>query len=113
MPIPASSLLHVLIIVNSIEFPSLNDVKGAFDISSTTDIQADCDEFKKLSRTGGGGQIQGTFKCESDNENANSDTGTGTSAGGSGSGKKDAAAGLVLNTALLAVSGFAGISMLL
>lgn len=97
----------------NIEFPSLNDVKGAFDISSTTDIQADCDEFKKLSRTGGGGQIQGTFKCESDNENANSDTGTGTSAGGNGSGKKDAAAGLVINTALLAVSAFAGISMLL
>ncbi|KAK4219721.1 putative cell wall protein [Rhypophila decipiens] len=96
-----------------IELPSLNDVKGAFDISSTTDIKDDCDVFQKLSRTGGGGQIQGTFKCESDNEKANEDTGSGTSGGGSSSDKKDSAAGVVFNTALFALSAFAGVSMLL
>ncbi|KAM7185825.1 putative cell wall protein [Rhypophila sp. PSN 637] len=96
-----------------IELPSLNDVKGAFDISSTTDIKDDCDVFQKLSRTGGGGQIQGTFKCESDNEKANEDTGSGTSGGGSSSDKEDSAAGVVFNTALFALSAFAGVSMLL
>jgi len=97
----------------SIQFPALNDVKGAFDISSTTDIKDDCDTFQKLSMKGGGGQIQGTFNCESNNTNANSDTSPGSSGGGSGGAKDDAATGLVFNTALFALSAFAGISMLM
>ncbi|KAK3942240.1 GPI-anchored cell wall organization protein ecm33 [Diplogelasinospora grovesii] len=98
-----------------IEFPALNDVKGAFDISSTADISSSCNTFQKLapSSQGGGGQIQGTYSCTSNNANANSDTGTGTSgsgSGGSSSGSNNTAAGLTINHALLglaAVGGFA------
>lgn len=91
-------------------FPVLNDVKGAFDVSSTGDIDADCSALKKLAsgKEGGGGQIQGTFSCTSNNANANSDTGTGTSGGGGGSTKKDAASGVTLNTALLGLAAVAG-----
>ncbi|KAK0720883.1 hypothetical protein B0H67DRAFT_552974 [Lasiosphaeris hirsuta] len=98
------------------EFPSLNDVKGAFDVSSTADISASCDGFKKLAPTkdGGAGQIQGTYACTSNNENANQDTGTGTSTGGgSGStgGKKDnSAAGVTFNTALVGLAAFAALA---
>lgn len=93
-----------------VEFPALNDVKGAFDISSTGDIQSSCDNFKKLAKQGGGGQIQGTFSCTSHNENANEDTGTGTSGSGSGDKKDDAASGVVLNTALLGLAAVVGIA---
>ncbi len=104
----------------SVEFPALNDVKGAFDIVSTGDIKSSCDAFGKLapSSQGGGGQIQGTYNCQSNNADANSDTGSGSggSSGGSGSegsgssGKGNSATGLAVNLAAvlgLAVAGAA------
>ncbi len=98
----------------SVEFPVLNDVKGAFDIVSTDDISASCNTFGKLA-PGAGGQIQGTYNCKSNNANANNDTSSGSdgsSGGGSsgnGSGNNgNSAAGLTINTAAvlgLAVAG--------
>lgn len=89
-------------------FPALNDVKGAFDTSSTEDISTSCEAFKKLApaRSGGGGQIQGTYKCESNNEDANKDTGTGTGEGSD----KSAASGLMTNSALLGLVGVFGLA---
>ncbi|KAK1756862.1 hypothetical protein QBC47DRAFT_171208 [Echria macrotheca] len=96
----------------SVEFPALNDVKGAFDVSSTADISSSCDDFKKKASTkdGGNGQIQGTFSCTSNNANANSDTGTGTSGTTGGDKPKDAAAGVTINTALLGLAAVAGLA---
>lgn len=89
----------------------MNDVKGAFDVQSTTDIEADCTELQSLSS---GGQIQGPYTCDSNKENANSDTdGNADGSSDAGDDKDNAATGLALNTALVAITAFAGISMLL
>ncbi|KAK4448272.1 hypothetical protein QBC34DRAFT_116820 [Podospora aff. communis PSN243] len=99
------------------EFPALNDVKGAFNVSSVADIEESCNKFKTLapSSQGGNGKIQGRFDCVPLNAKAIDETGDGTGSGsGSGSGaKKDAAAGLTLNTALLALGGLAGLAQAL
>jgi hypothetical protein len=70
-------------------------VKGAFDVSSTTDIQSSCDNFKPKARTqqGGNGHFQGTFSCTSNNQQANE----GGSGSGRGSGNNNTAAYLDLN----------------
>lgn len=101
----------------SVEFPSLNDVKGAFDTSSTSDISASCKTLQGLSSHGGGGQIQGTFSCTSNNATANQDTGSGTSSGsgsgsGSSSGKNNTAAGVHINSALLGLAVVGGFAQL-
>jgi hypothetical protein len=84
---------------SSVELPSLNDVRGAFDLESTGDITSSCSVFDKLSPKSGG-QIQGEYSCTSDNANANNDTSTtgGTSSGSS-------------NTSSSAVIGASGMSM--
>lgn len=65
---------------------------------STNDIKTSCDKFNQLapSSQGGGGQIQGSFNCQSNNADANSDTGSGGSGGSSGNG--NAAPGMSVNT---------------
>jgi len=97
-----------------VTFSALNDVKGAFDLSSTGDIEKSCAEFKKIAspKDGGSGKIQGTFSCTSNNANANSDTSSTTGTGGSSKPKPDAAAGLSLNIALLGLAGLAGLALL-
>jgi hypothetical protein len=98
-----------------VSFPALNDVKGAFDLSSTGDIEKSCTEFKKIAsaKDGGSGKIQGTFSCTSNNANANSDTSSTTgTGGGSSKPKPDGAAGLSLNTAFLGLAGLAGLALL-
>lgn len=107
-----------MLTLNSIKFPALNDVRGAFDVSSTNDIDSSCDDFKKLapSKQGGGGQIQGTFACTSNNENANEDTGRNTTSGGkgsSGSGKDNSGVSLGMNTAILSLAVVGGLVALL
>lgn len=102
--------------VYSVDFPALNDVKGAFDISSTNDISAACDKFQKLapSKQGGGGQIQGVYHCESNNSQANSDTGGNTSTSGTtGGGKGNSAAGVAINAAMLGLAVVGGLVALL
>lgn len=104
---------------SEVDLPSLNDVKGGFDVESTGDISASCTTFKKLApqSQGGGGQIQGKFNCVSNNANANSDTNptsTGSASGSSSTGKGNSAAGLSVNTvAILALAGVAAIAQLL
>jgi len=97
-----------------VTMPALNDVKGAFDLSSTGDIEKSCAEFKKIAsaKDGGSGKIQGTFSCTSNNANANSDTSSTTGTGGSSKPKPDGAAGLSLNIALLGLAGLAGLALL-
>ncbi|KAK3327132.1 hypothetical protein B0T19DRAFT_153999 [Cercophora scortea] len=106
----------------SVDFPALDDVKGAFDISSTADVSKSCDTFQKLapSTQGGGGQIQGTYSCTSHNDQANSDTGSGTSSGGGSSGggdstgtKNNTANGLSFNAAILGLAVVGGFSQAL
>jgi hypothetical protein len=103
-----------------VEFPALNDVKGAFDLSSTNDISAACDAFQKLSpsKQGGGGQIQGVYHCQSNNSLANTDTGgntssTGTTGGGSGGKDDSAASGLAANAAMISLAVIGGLVALL
>lgn len=101
-----------------VDFPELNVVKGAFDVSSTGDITSSCENLMKAapSEQGGDGRIAGTFTCTSNNDKANEDTDGTTSDSGdvdTGSGKnndKNSAAGLNFNAALLglvAVAAFA------
>ncbi|CAI4215334.1 unnamed protein product [Parascedosporium putredinis] len=77
---------------SDIELPSLDDVKGAFDVSSTQDISEDCATFKKLApkSSGGNGKIQGSFECTSNNANANKG-----GKGGSSSDDDEDAAGIL------------------
>jgi aspartate 1-decarboxylase len=105
-----------------VSFDSLNDVKGAFDLSSTGDISKVCDKFQALSssKQGGGGQIQGVYHCQSNNSLANSDTGgntssSGTTSGGSSSSGDDnsAASGLVANAAMIGLAVVGGLVALL
>jgi len=103
----------------SVEFPALNDVKGAFDVVSTNDISAACDVFQKLapSKQGGGGQIQGVYHCQSNNAQANSDTGSNTSSSGTTSSGSDsdgnAGTGLAVNAAMLGLAVVGGLVALL
>ncbi|KAK3365685.1 hypothetical protein B0T24DRAFT_535949 [Lasiosphaeria ovina] len=71
----------------TVEFPSLDVVKGAFDISSTANIDDTCKNFEKQAPTtqGGNNDIQGKYSCTSDNADANSDTSSTTGGSGSGS----------------------------
>ncbi|EDN94698.1 hypothetical protein SS1G_10572 [Sclerotinia sclerotiorum 1980 UF-70] len=95
------------------ELPKLNDVKGGFNMQSTTSI--DCSGFQSEHNSG---NIQGTYTCKT---TANAQSGTGTSSGsssGSGSSSsasasasKGAAVSYGVNEALMGVSvvgGFLG-----
>lgn len=74
------------------DLPVLDDVRGAFDVSSTEDISKSCEPFEELQDDG---KIQGSdFECSSDNENANE--------GGKGSDDDEDAAGLLgINTPIV------------
>jgi len=90
-----------------VEFPSLDSVDGAFDVSSTADIEKSCDELKKKKSNG---DIQGTFSCTANNENANEDTDSAGS-GSSGSDKdENSASGVAFNTALFALVAVAALA---
>jgi hypothetical protein len=98
----------------SVTFPELDVVKGAFDVSSTADIDQACDKLKELAprSQGGNGNIQGSWACTSNNKKANEDTDSNTSSGGSTGGSNDSndengAAGITFNAALLALVGVA------
>lgn len=100
----------------SFEFPALNDVKGAFTVSSTTDITNSCNNFKGLAPTsqGGNGEIQGTFTCTSNDANANSDTGNGTSGSGGSSNNNNSASGLSISSfTLLSLAALGGLAAFL
>ncbi|KAK4456945.1 hypothetical protein QBC42DRAFT_48807 [Cladorrhinum samala] len=97
-------------------FPALEDVRGAFDISSTEDISGVCEVFDKQApqNQGGNGNIQGTYSCTSNNSRANEDTSsTGSIGGGTKNDKKNGAVGMTLNTVLFALVGVAGFAVAL
>ncbi|TQN69850.1 Protein ecm33 [Colletotrichum shisoi] len=97
-----------------VALPALEDVKGAFDTQSTGNIDTSCDVFNKMD----GRQIQGDYKCRSNNTKANEDgDSNGGSAGGSqngsGSGSEGAAGIVSVNTALLGAALLFGFAKLL
>jgi hypothetical protein len=100
-----------------VEFPALQDVKGAFDVSSTANIRSSCETLLKIApqSQGGDGKIQGTFSCTADNANANEDTDgntsdTGNVDGTDGDKDKNGAAGLAFNAALFGLVGVAALA---
>lgn len=96
----------------SVEFPALKVVNGAFDASSTGDIQKSCDKVKSQNA------VSGAFHCESNNAQANQDTNgttTGGSGGGGGGGGSDgkgenSAAGTAFNAALFGLVAVAALA---
>lgn len=57
------------------DIPSLENVEGDFEVSSTNDISDSCDILKRLApvyQCGDGG-VHGTFACLSNNEDMNKD----------------------------------------
>lgn len=100
------------------ELPSIKNVKGTFDASSTTDIESSCKEFEKHSpqSQGGNGDVRGQLTCTSNNTKANEETGTDIVDGDGGDGNgdgKNGAAGMALNTALFGLVALAGFAVAL
>ncbi|KAK4188052.1 hypothetical protein QBC35DRAFT_383456 [Podospora australis] len=100
------------------ELPSLENVKGTFDASSTTDIDSSCKEFEKHAPQGegGNGDVQGSLTCTSNNTRANEETGTdivGGGSGGSGDDGENGAVGMSLNSALFGLVALAGFAVAL
>lgn len=96
-----------------VELPSLKDVKGASNVTSTTDIKSFCDFFDKASSNG---ILQGKAKCTSNNKQALSGGDGGETNSGSSSGKKgddDAAGILNVNMAVLSLAVVFGVAQLL
>lgn len=99
----------------TVDFPEIDNVKGAFDVSSTANIEKSCDELKKAAprSQGGDGRIEGVFTCTANNEQANEDTDGSTSDSGNVDGSDDdenSAAGLVFNAALFGLVAVAGLA---
>jgi hypothetical protein len=82
--------------------PKLKDVKGAFIVSSTEDIQPVCDTFQKLKSSG---DIQGRYNCDPKNANANE----GTEGNKDGNSKDDGASLLSVSSTLAVVAAIAGL----
>ncbi|KAI1778293.1 hypothetical protein F4818DRAFT_438460 [Hypoxylon cercidicola] len=70
-----------------VELPDLQDVKGAFEVVSTEDINQSCDSLNGYK----GGVVQGDFNCKGNDQNANNDTSDASSdgSGSSGTGNDD------------------------
>ncbi|KAL2170339.1 hypothetical protein VTG60DRAFT_4925 [Thermothelomyces hinnuleus] len=99
-----------------ISFPSLDNVKGAVDISSTADIRKSCEKLSEFAprSQGGDGKIEGVFTCTANNDKANEDTDQSTSGSGQvdGSDENDenSASGVVLNAALFGLVAVAAVA---
>ncbi|KKY30872.1 putative gpi-anchored cell wall organization protein ecm33 [Diaporthe ampelina] len=91
---------------SNVEFPSLEDVKGTFELSSTNDIEDACTELKKNApgSQGGNGVIQGKFTCTSNNEKANTGSTDGDSSSGSSGNSSSAAVNVHVNSAVVGLS---------
>jgi hypothetical protein len=104
-------------VFESVDLPSLQEIKGTATVTSTTDIQEFCDYFKGIEDNG---NIEGESKCTSNNDDAlengeGGQTDTGSTSGGSNddTGDDGAAAGLSVNMAGLGLALVAGLAQLL
>jgi hypothetical protein len=98
-----------------VELPSLKDVRGASNVTSTTDIADFCEFFDKAADDD---ILQGEAKCTSNNKDAleGSDGGEENSGSGSGSSSDDDddAAGIInVNMAVLSLAVVFGVAQLL
>lgn len=86
--------------MTEVSLPALNDVKGAFNIQSTGDIQGTCDDtFEPMKDKG---KIQGEYDCFGSVENPGGEGTTPTQTGGNAKKTGAAVAINVENSALLA-----------
>ncbi|KXJ90800.1 GPI-anchored cell wall organization protein ecm33 [Microdochium bolleyi] len=87
--------------------PALDDVRGGAEITSTEDIQANCDKFKSDK----GSEVQGKLSCEGKNADANSNTGSanGGGSGSSGNNSGNNAGAIGVNMATLLSLGAVGV----
>ncbi|KAJ9642449.1 cell wall protein Ecm33 [Coniosporium tulheliwenetii] len=88
---------------NNVELPELNNVRGAFNLQSTEDIQEDCDAFRRIS--GPTNIIKGKFQCAGRQTNPGG-AGTTPTSGSSGSSASGAAGHLdISSSTVMGVSG--------
>jgi hypothetical protein len=89
---------------SKLSIPSLNDVKGAFNVQSTGDVQQTCDsDFQPLKDKG---KIQGKFVCKGSVANPGGE-GTTPTPTGSGAKKTNAASPLSIDTNAFGLIGLA------
>lgn len=74
-------LAECVLTLNSVQLPALNNVRGAFNLQSSGDIDAACAHFKPLS--GQNNVIKGPYVCAGERQHPG---GTGTLASGTNSG---------------------------
>jgi hypothetical protein len=97
-------------------FPSLIQVRGAVNVTSSTQNTTFCDTFEDLSNA-----IEGSTNCEDNREDAVSEgnggtgsSGNGGNGGSDGNNDEDGAAGIVgVNLAILGLAAVAGLVQLL
>lgn len=99
--------------------PSLSDVRGSANVSSTTDIEDFCKFFDDAASNN---QIQGESNCDSENEEAleggqsdsDDDSSSGGGSNGSGNDDDEGSAGFLgVNFVVLGLSLVAGVAQLL
>ncbi|KAF7516979.1 hypothetical protein G7054_g13954 [Neopestalotiopsis clavispora] len=93
---------------SEVDLPSLKEVDGGFDISSTGDIDTSCTDFDSLHSKD---YIKGSYSCTSNNADANSDldsTGGTSSSGNSSSSAVVGASGMSMSwlVSLVSIAGF-------
>ncbi|KAF2117768.1 GPI-anchored cell wall organization protein Ecm33 [Lophiotrema nucula] len=94
---------------SKLEIPALNDVKGAFNVQSTGDVQQTCDsDFKPLKDKG---KIQGKYFCQGSVANPGGE-GTTPVATGAGAKKTGAASSLNVDANALGLIGLAAAFLL-
>jgi hypothetical protein len=95
----------------SVSLPSLEDVVGSVNVSSTTDIEEFCEVFNEAANDG---RIQGQSNCDSENEDALEGGNNGGSGGSGGDDDDEGSAGLLgVNFVVLGLSLVAGVAQLL
>ena len=109
--LPKSFTNHVC----SVELPSLKDVEGASNVTSTTDIAKFCEFFDKAADDD---ILQGKAKCTSNNEKAlegddGGEENSGSSSGSNNDDDDDAAGILNVNMAVLSLAVVFGVAQLL
>ncbi|EEY14502.1 hypothetical protein D7B24_005177 [Verticillium nonalfalfae] len=99
----------------SVELPSLDDARGAFDVRSTENIDESCKFFDDME----GRQIRGEYNCRGGDENANeanSTSGGSSGNGGSSNNNNNGSGSAMLGTnmaALVTVAVIGGLAQLM